>query len=1192
MATTRARTAWVAAGWLLVSVAALLGAYTMALARLPQQRAAIESLVRAQTGYDLRFGRLAVRLGFYGPEAQFTDVEMWRPGGERRLLQAAELVVRFETWRLLRSGSLRPGRIVLIGAHIDAEALRLAWQAATAAKPAATTASDLMQSPEERLLQHLAEFARALPQGRIELESATLRGFAREPSGGLAGRPVRIPRLSIQRMPDGARLQGNALPGERLGRSLFVAVELRGLDAAGGALEGSLTLQGRGLRLAGWRAALGWRPDGAAGVADLRALLRLDAGRLQAGTVELSASELRLPRADGAGQAHFENLRANLDFERLAGGWGIRGSGLRVTLPGVPATSLDFELDADAAWSQAHLHADGVPIGWLRPLFALPPELNLDGTLRELRLSSVATPDGRALRFEARVEDGAWRDATGQARLAPLVFNVVGGDTGATLTFADEPLQLRLGAVPSEQSLEIALQGSAMVRREGTGWRLDSRSLVLLDRATPAPRARLEFKGTLASEAPDAAALAVEIVLLEPVSSEELPLLRELSQRMLAAAPIESFTLAAGRLDIDASRTREHGWRIERSAGDLAVSSASFRPAADWPALSEAGGRLAWDERELRFDFERGSIGDLRLVRGQLRRGSAPAWSLVAEGPAAAALDALAASPLATRLPAELRAAAVEGAARFELRVERRGASGRTGGQPPEPLRWSLLARFDSLRWRMLADSPPVEALTGMVRVVDGRLQASRLEGRWLDQPLRIAVDAGGAGRRWLLTGRLPDGATRELLAESGALGAGAAPRWRLEARPERSDPSRWRIDFALDGAPVRGRFELAAAAEGFELRRGALRLGSGSLRLPESPVVEVQADLPQLELARLARLWSELPLHGAAPPLRGSLRIERLELLGEPLGPANVELGAAGGVPTVSLSGPRLTGMLRVGDAGSGAAGVPRLELERLVLTSLPGRAALASSATASPWALEMRVEELRLGTRRLGLWRGRLESRRDRFAVEPMSLDAGRIGLRGRLDCLREALRCTLEARVDGGEARTALALWGLPGGFDAARVEGALQLAWPVAAPDEVWVGLDGQLRLSAFGGALDGPARLGLLAGPAASWSWEQLDVEARIGRGRVDLTRIAFEGPQRLLMTGTVELPSAQTWLDGEWWPDRELPRVIEDWPAAPALAAIWRAMRGSRVLPRAVRVTGPADALAMELLPLQSPPSP
>ena len=44
------------------------------LARVPQHRAALERQVRAQTGLDVRFNELGVRLGWYGPEAVFRRV--------------------------------------------------------------------------------------------------------------------------------------------------------------------------------------------------------------------------------------------------------------------------------------------------------------------------------------------------------------------------------------------------------------------------------------------------------------------------------------------------------------------------------------------------------------------------------------------------------------------------------------------------------------------------------------------------------------------------------------------------------------------------------------------------------------------------------------------------------------------------------------------------------------------------------------------------------------------------------------------------------------------------------------------------------------------------------------------------------------------------------------------------------------
>ncbi|MBV8804472.1 MAG: hypothetical protein JO042_05485, partial [Sinobacteraceae bacterium] len=43
----------------------ILFAYELALARIPQHRAALESIVRAQTGLDIRFTELGLRWGWY-----------------------------------------------------------------------------------------------------------------------------------------------------------------------------------------------------------------------------------------------------------------------------------------------------------------------------------------------------------------------------------------------------------------------------------------------------------------------------------------------------------------------------------------------------------------------------------------------------------------------------------------------------------------------------------------------------------------------------------------------------------------------------------------------------------------------------------------------------------------------------------------------------------------------------------------------------------------------------------------------------------------------------------------------------------------------------------------------------------------------------------------------------------------------
>src|SRR5882757_11246678 len=94
-------------------------AYELAVARVPQHRAALEQLVRAQTGLDIRFDELGLRWGWYGPEAVFRRVELGEPRRSAVLLRAPELVVGFDVWQTLRSGQLEAARITLVAADID-----------------------------------------------------------------------------------------------------------------------------------------------------------------------------------------------------------------------------------------------------------------------------------------------------------------------------------------------------------------------------------------------------------------------------------------------------------------------------------------------------------------------------------------------------------------------------------------------------------------------------------------------------------------------------------------------------------------------------------------------------------------------------------------------------------------------------------------------------------------------------------------------------------------------------------------------------------------------------------------------------------------------------------------------------------------------------------------------------------------
>src|SRR6202521_6322592 len=110
--------AWVLGGATILG-AVLLIACELAAARVPQHRAALEDLIRQQTGLNVSFSELSVRWGWYGPEVVFHSVVLGEPAGRGALLRAPQLIVGLDAWRMVRSGQLQAGRITLVNPDID-----------------------------------------------------------------------------------------------------------------------------------------------------------------------------------------------------------------------------------------------------------------------------------------------------------------------------------------------------------------------------------------------------------------------------------------------------------------------------------------------------------------------------------------------------------------------------------------------------------------------------------------------------------------------------------------------------------------------------------------------------------------------------------------------------------------------------------------------------------------------------------------------------------------------------------------------------------------------------------------------------------------------------------------------------------------------------------------------------------------
>jgi hypothetical protein len=316
-------------------VLALAATWIAALARVPQQRAAVERLLRAQTGLDVRYGRLVVRLGFYGPEAEFSNIEMHRPGADAPLLRAPRMVARFESWRLLRGGQLRPGRVLVSGAEIDLRqlsGLRRGRAAAVDAPVAPTAAPALLTTLETWLPSLLA----GIPEGSLDFEAVTLVWI--DPARPAEPLQLRAPRLYASRRVDGAQLSGTLLLPARFGRTLFVALQLRGepRSGGGGARDGRLRLSGRGLVLASWRA-FGLLPDALlGGTGDVALTVQLRGGASAAGRWRSADRGARLRRAGPGGRAALRRRCRRVRFRAhrcrwaaLAAAAGRAGTGRR-----------------------------------------------------------------------------------------------------------------------------------------------------------------------------------------------------------------------------------------------------------------------------------------------------------------------------------------------------------------------------------------------------------------------------------------------------------------------------------------------------------------------------------------------------------------------------------------------------------------------------------------------------------------------------------------------------------------------------------------------------------------------------------------------------------------------------------------------------------------------------------------------
>jgi hypothetical protein len=806
-------------------LAAVAVAYAAALARLPQQRALVESLLQRETGLEVRFGAMAVRLGVYGPEAQFTDVEFSRRG--ETLLRAATLLARFETWRLLRSGQLRPGRIIVRGAEIDLHALQAhgelfgAFGSAAAAPAARGPGGPVLTQVEARLARLMASELRRLPMGSVEFESTTLLW------GVAGGPPMRIdsPRIHYLRNPDGVHLTAALLPPAQFGRSAFIAADLRPRsELAPSSVAIRLVARGANLR------ALAGLPSGEQpalqGRGDVVGSLRMRAGLLLQAEAVVQLQSLQWGSAAAPARRMLRAVSASVKAVRT-------GDTLQLSVTDISATpaasvlgrSGELRLTANLDTGGAELHATDLPIAltlagaaWWSRVERSPFDWGaIGGQLTELHVRSPAV--GRAgAAIEARFADLSWQPEGSSLLLSGLGGRIDGTPTRLTIDFEPVPAA-SLGSISgSANPLQFAAAGRLLAVHSSGQWVLRSDAMQLhIDDL------RILLSATLINAPPPAVArFMLRAQLRDAVAIEALTGLRDVlgTQRDTLPFDLQGGRVSEARIEAAGTLAQSGVWHGEFTRGRVALRAASF-------GARDLGTKA--DAIDADFDWE-GAVLDGRIVAGKI------GGLTIVDGQLAARLE-----PLPRPVSARLQLAGDLAGAMTLLR-----SLGRDGSIPDE-------------------------------------LPALELRG-----PARYAWtwNAGSkAGSRPQVTlradGMLPAEALAPLLGRAAVAALPSQLPWRASLRPQPA--MRWRMRAAVaDLVRADLRWQLDADSRPI-LERGAVRFGNGAEpRAPTSRAIVVSGRLRAADIALLSR-WAAEPLTGPTPlpPVRGRVAVENLQLGG-----------------------------------------------------------------------------------------------------------------------------------------------------------------------------------------------------------------------------------------------------------------------------------------------------------------------
>jgi uncharacterized protein YhdP len=632
-------------------------AYELAVARVPQHRAALEHLVRAQTGLDIRFDELGLRWGWYGPEAVFRRVELGEPQRSTVLLRAPELVVGFDIWQTLRTGQLAASRITLVAADIDLSRSAVGRRAESVGETAASgRARGLGEAlvrghsatPDSSRAGHDAahaenDFARSpgadgvrllenWQGGRVDLEGGTLR--LADPNGAANPLVLQIRRASLRRAP--LTPATSATPAtsewsgyglvflpERLGRTARLVMRVDGDLEQPGGLSGMVRFEGRRLVFAGWRELLGGVPRAnrylpRAGGGDLTLDLEFASGRVARASGKVSAGGLEFAAPDEPGRTLFnlDRIRGEWHLAQRDFGWRLQVDSLELGDGATHATPASLSLDAapSAAWvrgmlEQAPLQSVVALARWFAPQLDLS-DVELGGTVRNVTFDwNASRPLGQRLRSAAHLVDVAITPPGHDFTLAGLTGDVSGDEIDQVADLKTHTGRLELAQAPQYPLEGVRVDARLQFGRIGSEWHIATEKLELQHEAT-----RLQVEGSLVGS--DSSAVP-EINAHAELTGADVALLERLAGASMAQAFGATFSqLTAGRIEraqIELRGPFDATLPDSGFTGSLVLRDAILSGGDLWPDARDVDARIDWRGPRIHAFIDKGHAGSFAL---------------------------------------------------------------------------------------------------------------------------------------------------------------------------------------------------------------------------------------------------------------------------------------------------------------------------------------------------------------------------------------------------------------------------------------------------------------------------------------------------------------------------------------------------------------------------------------------------